>query len=217
MTQDFEIYLTSCQVGVTASSIAVGIIAEPALASVFEPLFRNSVLASVGAGGLLAFIIITLLHLTRGEQTPTYPGVERTKFVARYGATPLYWFAKAISPVITSGDGVARWTLRLSGVETTGAWPETETDVIESRADLRHRLGTLPDRGHLSEHRREESRNAFAVGDRPVRGVMTDRDDIVFLSTTVATDENLDRIGGSPHTRFPLIGDSPADFRGFHD
>jgi CBS domain containing-hemolysin-like protein len=214
MTQDLEIYLTSCQVGISATSIAVGIVAEPALASLFDPLFENTVLVSIGAGGVLAFVIINLLHLTHGEQTPTYLGVERTKFVARYGATPLYWFAKVIYPAIWIGDSVAKWTLRLFGIEMTGAWLETETDRVESRAELRHRLGSLLDRAGLSEERKEEIINAFTVGDRPVSEVMTDRAEIVFLSTTASVEENLDRIGGSPHTRFPLIGEDPSDFRG---
>jgi len=214
MTQDLEIYLTSCQVGITASSIAVGIVAEPALAGLFEPVFQNTALASIGAGGVVAFVIINLLHLTHGEQTPTYLGVERTKFVTRYGATPLYWFAKLISPVIVIGDSVAKWTLGLFGVEMTGAWLETEADRVESRAELRHRLGSLLDRGNLTDERKSEILNALTVGERSVSEVMTDRDGIVFLSTTASVAENLDRIGGSPHTRFPLIGDDPADFRG---
>lgn len=87
MTQNLEIYLTTCQVGITASSIAVGIVAEPALAALFEPLFANTALAAIGTGGIIAFLIITLVHLTHGEQTPTYLGVERSKMVCRYGAT----------------------------------------------------------------------------------------------------------------------------------
>ncbi|MDQ2055809.1 hemolysin family protein [Halobellus sp. H-GB7] len=214
MTQDLEIYLTSCQVGISATSIAVGIVAEPALASLIDPVFENTLLTSIGAGGILAFVIINLVHLTHGEQTPTYLGVERTKFVARYGATPLYWFAKLLYPVIVLGDSVAKWTLGLFGVEMTGAWLETETDRVESRADLRHRLGTLLDRGNLSEERQEEILNAFTVGERPVSDIMTDREDSIFLSTAVSAQENFDRIGTSPHTRFPLIGDDPADYRG---
>ena len=214
MTQDLEIYLTSCQVGISATSIAVGIVAEPALASLIDPVFENTLLTSIGAGGILAFVIINLLHLTHGEQTPTYLGVERTKFVARYGATPLYWFAKLLYPVIVLGDSVAKWTLGLFGVEMTGAWLETETDRVESRADLRHRLGTLLDRGNLSEERQEEILNAFTVGEQPVSDIITDREDIIFLSTAVSAQENFDRIGTSPHTRFPLIGDDPADYRG---
>jgi CBS domain containing-hemolysin-like protein len=214
MTQDLEIYLTSCQVGISATSIAVGIVAEPALASLIDPVFENTLLTSIGAGGILAFVIINLLHLTHGEQTPTYLGVERTKFVARYGATPLYWFAKLLYPVIVLGDGVAKWTLGLFGIEMTGAWLETETERVESRADLRHRLGTLLDRGNLSEERQEEILNAFTVGEQPVSDIMTDREDIIFLSTAVSAQENFDRIGTSPHTRFPLIGNDPADYRG---
>jgi CBS domain containing-hemolysin-like protein len=214
MTQDLELYLTSCQVGISATSIAVGIVAEPALATLLDPLFGNTLLASIGAGGIAAFLIINLLHLTHGEQTPTYLGVERTKFVARYGSTPLYWFAKLLYPVIVIGDRVAKWTLRLFEIEMTGAWLETETDRVESRAELRHRLGSLLDQGNLTDERKEEIINAFTVGEKPVSEVMTDREDIVFLSVSASIDENLDRIGKSPHTRFPLIGDDPSDFRG---
>ena len=214
MTEDLEIYLTSCQVGISATSIAVGIVAEPALAALIDPVFENTLLASIGAGGILAFVIINLLHLTHGEQTPTYLGVERTKFVARYGATPLYWFAKVISPAIIIGDGVAKWTLRLFGVEMTGAWLETEADRVESRADLRHRLDTLLIKSEVSDERRQEIINALTVGERPVSEVMTPLDEVVFLSTAAPVEENLARLGDSPHTRFPLVGDGPNDFRG---
>ncbi|WP_121821289.1 hemolysin family protein [Halostella salina] len=214
MTHDLEIYLTSCQVGISATSIAVGIVAEPALAALIDPVFENTLLAAVGAGGIVAFIIINLLHLTHGEQTPTYLGVERTKFVARWGATPLYWFAKLLYPVIVIGDKVAKWTLGLFGIEMTGAWLETETERVESRAELRNRLGSLLARGDVPAERREEVLNALTVGERPVSEVMTDRDEVVFLSTAAPVEENVERIGGSPHTRFPLVGDDPSDFRG---
>lgn len=214
MTTDLEIYLTSCQVGISATSIAVGIVAEPALSTVLSPFFENTVFASIGAAGLISFGIINLLHLTHGEQTPTYLGVERTKFVARHGATPLYWFTKLISPAIAIGDSVAKWTLSLFGVEMTGAWLESQTERVRSRAELRHRLTTLLDRGDLPRERLEEVLNAFTIGEIQVRDVMTDTEDIVFVSTALPAEENLDRIGSSPHTRFPLIGEKPAEFLG---
>ena len=214
MTERLEIYLTSCQVGISATSIAVGIVAEPALASLIDPFVANTFLASVGAGSIIGFVIINLLHLTHGEQTPTYLGVERTKFVARYGARPLYWFAKLIYPAIWFGDSVAKWTLRRAGVEMTGAWLETEADRVESRADLRHRLGSTLDQSDLTEERKHEILNAFVVGERPVREVMTDADDIVFLSTADPVETNVERIGASPHTRLPLVGADLSEFLG---
>jgi CBS domain containing-hemolysin-like protein len=214
MTQELELYLTTCQVGITASSIAVGIVAEPALAAIFEPVFANTALASVGAGALVAFLIINLVHLTHGEQTPTYLGVERSKFVCRYGATPLYWFHYAISPIITLGDWIAKMTLRVFGVEMTGAWLETEADVIESRGDLRNRLGSVLDEGDVPEDRREEVMNALAIGEQPVRDVMVPAADIVALSTTADPAENRRRMREQPQTRYPLVGDDLTDFQG---
>jgi CBS domain containing-hemolysin-like protein len=214
MTQNLELYLTTCQVGITASSIAVGIVAEPALAAIFEPLFAGSRLAGIGAGALVAFLIINLVHLTHGEQTPTYLGVERSRMVCRYGATPLYWFHYAITPLIKLGDWVAKWTLKLFGIEMTGAWLETEEDVIESRADLRNRLGSVLDEGDLSEERHDEVMSALEIGEQPVRDVMVPAEDIVALSTAVDSAENFRRMEENPHTRYPLIGDELTDFGG---
>ncbi|QSG06849.1 Hemolysins or related protein containing CBS domains [Halapricum desulfuricans] len=214
MTSDLEIYLTSCQVGITATSIAVGIVAEPALAFLLEPVFANTALASAGAGGVIAFLIINLVHLTHGEQTPTYLGVERTRLVARYGAEPLYWFHFLISPMIIVGDSVAKWTLKLFGIEMTGAWLETEADSIETRAELRNRLGSVLEAGELSDERRSEVLNALDIGDSTVADIMVDREAIVALSTEVDLDENLDRMDGTPHVRFPLVEDELEDFVG---
>src|SRR6056297_822764 len=214
MTDSLEIYLTTCQVGITASSIAVGIVAEPALAAIFEPLFVNTPLAAIGSGAIIAFLIINLVHLTHGEQTPTYLGVERSRMVCRYGATPLYWFHWVISPLIRLGDGVAKWTLKLFGIEMTGAWLETEEDVIESRADLRNRLGSVLDEGDLSDERREEVMNALAIGEQPVRDVMVPAGDVVALSTAVDAAENMRRMAEQPQTRYPLVGDDLTEFEG---
>ncbi|WP_435064120.1 CNNM domain-containing protein [Halobaculum sp. EA56] len=214
MTGNLEIYLTTCQVGITASSIAVGIVAEPALAALFAPLFENTALAGVGTGAFIAFLIINLLHLTHGEQTPTYLGVERSRMVSRYGATPLYYFHKLISPIITFGDWVAKATLKLFGIEMTGAWLETEEDVIESRADLRRELSSTLEEGDLPEERREEVINALRVGERTVEEIMVPAEDIVSLSTGDSWGENLARMREHPHTRFPLLGDDGEEFLG---
>jgi CBS domain containing-hemolysin-like protein len=214
MTQNLELYLTTCQVGITASSIAVGIVAEPALAAIFEPLFEGSRLAGIGGGAFIAFLLINLVHLTHGEQTPTYLGVERSRMVCRYGASPLYWFHYAITPLIKLGDGVAKLTLKLFGIEMTGAWLETEEDVIESRADLRNKLGSVLTEGDLSDERYDEVMNALDIGEQPVREVMVPTEDIVALSTDVDAEENFRRMKENPHTRYPLIGEELTDFEG---
>jgi CBS domain containing-hemolysin-like protein len=214
MTSDLELYLTTCQVGITASSIAVGIVAEPALAALFEPLFGGTALATVGAGAFIAYLIINLVHLTHGEQAPTYLGVERSRLVCRYGATPLHYFYLLISPIIKLGDLVAKGTLKLFGIEMTGAWLEAEEDVIESRAQLRNQMSSLLERGEILGERHDEVLAILEAGWMEVRDVMVDWDAVVPLSTTASVDENLERMSGEPHTRFPLVGEEAEDFVG---
>jgi CBS domain containing-hemolysin-like protein len=214
MTNDLEFYLTTCQVWISATSIALGIIAEPGLAALFEPLFENTRLASIGAGSLLGFLIINLVHLTHGEQTPTYLGVERSKQVAQYGSRPLYWFAKILAPAIWVGDSVAKATLGLFGIEMTQAWTETEKEVIETRADLRNRLGSVLEEGDLPEERREEIMNALTIGEQSVRDVMIPPDEIVALSTAESPEANFQTLEEHPHTRYPLVSDDLTEFKG---
>jgi len=117
---------------------------------------------------------------------------------------------------LVDGEGVEYLllTLRLFGVEMTGAWLETEEDVIESRAQLRNRVGSLLEEGELPDERRDEVLNALEIDERPVSDIMVAADDIVALSTDRSPEENFDRIRDTPHTRFPLVGDELTDFRG---
>mgnify|MGYP006292524461 FL=1 len=214
MTDDLEFYLTTCQVWISGTSIALGIVAEPGLAALFAPLFENTALASAGAGSLLGFFLINMVHLTHGEQTPTYLGVERSKQVAGYGSRPLYWFAWLISPLIKFGDWIAKATLGLFGVEMTGSWTDAEEEVLETRAELRNRLGSMMEEVELPEERREEVLNALDVDALAVREVLTPADEVISLSTTASAEENLDRIRDTPHSRFPLVGDDLNEFEG---
>jgi len=214
MTNDLEFYLTTCQVWISGTSIALGIVAEPGLAALLEPLFENTTLASIGAGSLLGFLLINLVHLTHGEQTPTYLGVERSKQVAQYGARPLYWFAKILAPAIWVGDSVAKATLGLFGIEMTQSWTETGEEVIKTRADLRNQLGSVLKEGEVAEDRREEVMNALAIGEQSVEEVMIPPEDIVALSTEDDLESNFGKLEEHPHTRYPLIGENLTDFRG---
>ncbi len=214
MTNDLEFYLTTCQVWISGTSIALGIIAEPGLAALLEPLFTNTTLASIGAGSLLAFLLINLVHLTHGEQTPTYLGVERSKQVAKYGARPLYWVSKVLAPAIWVGDSVAKGTLGLFGIEMTQSWTETGEDVIETRADLRNQLGTVLEEGELTEDRREEVMNALTIGEQSVAEVMIPPEEIVALSTEDDPEANFQKLEQHPYTRYPLIGEDMTEFYG---
>jgi CBS domain containing-hemolysin-like protein len=220
MTERLEIYLSGCQVGITISSVGLGVVAEPALAAVLDPVVIALGVAPPGGAGhtaaavLVSLAIINLLHVVVGEQAPTYLGIERTKFVARYGAPLLYWWTKVMSPVILLSDRIAKGLLGLFGVEIARSWAEEELEDGEggdrptTRGEVRQQMGDALGRVGVPEERREEVLNALRIGETPVSTVMVDVDDVVALSTTASLDENLRRMAESPHGRFPLVGES---------
>ncbi|MFB6074794.1 MAG: CNNM domain-containing protein [Haloarculaceae archaeon] len=220
MTERLEIFLSGCQVGITVCSIGLGVVAEPAVAAVLSALFRAVGAAPpdgghVATAAIVGFAFINLLHVVVGEQVPTYLGIERTKFAARYGAPVLYWWTKLMSPVILLADRTAKGILRLFGVRISRSWAEAEHEAKPAgRGELRRQMGeALRDLG-LSSERREEVLAALAIGEIPVGDIMVDRGDIVALSTAEDLETNLERMADSPHVRFPLVGDSLEAFEG---
>lgn len=214
MTEDLEIYLTSCQVGISATSIALGVIAEPALAALFEPIFEDTFLASFSAGVILAFAIINLIHLTHGEQTPTYLGVEESKFVCKYGSIPLYWYTWAIRPIISVGDKIAKLTLGVFGVEMTSSWVETGQDDIKSRSQLRNRLKSMLSQQKLTQDRIDEVISALDIDNVEIEDIMVSKDDVHCLSTDRSIEQNVQTVSESSRSTYPLIGESFDDIRG---
>ncbi|QDX40999.1 CNNM domain-containing protein [Salarchaeum sp. JOR-1] len=209
MTEELEIYLSGCQVGITVSSVSLGVVAEPAVAA----LFAIPAGVSHAVSAVLALAVINFFHVVVGEQIPTYLGVERTKQVARYGAPGLYYWTRLLAPVIRFADWVAKRVLSLAGVEMTRSWTEEE-DVPTSRAELRREIGDVLATDVLTEERRQEVLAALEIGQTPVREIAIDRDEIVALSTDQSFDENLAVMETHPHVRFPLVGESLEDFHG---
>jgi len=127
MTERLEIHLTGCQLGISASSILLGVVAEPAVTRLLEPLVsplglsaRTTSVISVVVG----VVLINLVHKIWGEQAPTYLGVERPLAVARRLAPTLRIWSSVMDPIIRLGDGLAKATLRPFGVEITRSWTE---------------------------------------------------------------------------------------------
>ncbi|MFB6200910.1 MAG: CNNM domain-containing protein [Halorhabdus sp.] len=223
MTEELEIYLSGCQVGITICSVGLGVVAEPALAAIIDPLLKTTgLVGTVGGGGaghsalsvLLSLAAINLLHVVVGEQAPTYLGIERTRLVAGYGAPLLYWWTRVLSPVIRLADWIAKGLLGLFGVTITRSWAEEEAaegEEPESRGAVLSRMGSLLRGSGMPSERRQEVLNAIAIDRLEVEDIMIPRESIVAMSTDATIETNLERIRGTPHTRFPLVDASVDD------
>src|SRR3954452_23822383 len=69
---DLSRYLSAVQVGITLTSLGIGFLGEPAIASIFEDVFGTSIPhgLSVAISLTIAYVISTSLHITIGEQVP---------------------------------------------------------------------------------------------------------------------------------------------------
>jgi CBS domain containing-hemolysin-like protein len=220
MTQELEIYLTGCQLGITTSSILLGIVAEPAVTAVLEPVVG---LLSLGPGTtsvvsvVAAVILINLIHKIWGEQAPTYLGVEKPKAIARYAAPIHYGWTTLTYPFIVFGDGIAKRTLALFGVQISRSWTDSddgEDESVGSRTELRRRMASLMRAQEIPSERRQEILNALTIGERPVEDIMIAREDVVALSTRNSLEDNLQIAADHVHSRFPLIDESLDDVVG---
>jgi len=212
ITDELEIYLTGCQLGITASSILLGVVAEPAFTFLFRPffdLFGASPGVTHAISVVVGIVLINLIHKIWGEQTPTYLGVERPRQVARRTAGALYAWTTAAYPFIIAGDGLAKWTLRLFGVEVERSWTEgEESDEEEPPASVsavRREIGEVLSRANLSRERRTEILRAVDIDQIPVRAIMVPRSEVVALSTGEDLHEGLQKMRAHPHNRYPLL------------
>ncbi|AUV81670.1 hypothetical protein C2R22_08385 [Salinigranum rubrum] len=221
MTERLEIYLSGCQLGITICSVGLGVAAEPALTAVLDPALTalgvDGLLGGGGEGGhsalaaVASLAVINLLHLTIGEQAPTYLGIERTKTIAKYGAPILYWWTRILSPVIRLADWTAKALLSLLGVEITRSWAEEELEEggeAATRGELLSQMGSVLTTLDVPPERRREVMNALAIDQIQTADIMVPAEEMVTISTTRSTSENFELIRETPHTRFPLVGES---------
>ncbi len=202
-----DVYLSACQVGITAASLGLGWVGEPAVAALIAPLFgwliaMNEALFHVLSFGI-AFAIITYLHIVVGEQAPKYFAIQRALTTALWLAYPLHFFYRIAYPFIWLVNASANGILRSIGV------PVGPGEVADAYSDeeLRILVSASAKQGKLDESERVIVGNALDFADTLVRQVMVPRTEIV------AVPEELDLAGliaiARQHrlSRFPVYRD----------
>lgn len=206
MTDELELYLSSCQVGITISSVALGIVAEPAMSAAIGQVFvgigvSETVHSTIAI--LVAVAIINIFHVVIGEQVPTYLGVERSQLVSKYLAPVLHLWMRLMYPVVIFSDKISKLILRVFGIEITRSWAEEETGP-SNLTELRREMGVLMSGLPITEERQEEILKSIDISTIPVSDIMISRENISSLSTSDSTEEVLEFVQSNPHTRYPL-------------
>ncbi len=198
-------YLSACQLGITLASLALGALGEPAVSVLLLALADASGLeVSPEAGWLpivsigLAFTVITVLHMTFGEQAPKMWALQRAEAMALRASPVLRAFTFVLGPFIVALNGLSNGILRLVGVPR-GAHTDTHT-----AEEIRSILSIAATSGNISDREYELTENVFRMITLEVRHIVVPRVDVAYLSLQHSSEENLQHLRKVGHSRLPL-------------
>jgi CBS domain containing-hemolysin-like protein len=201
-------YIASCQVGITLASIGIGAVGEPAFAELLEDPFGNVLghAAAVALAGVIAYAILTILHITLGELVPKLYTVDHAEGVARRLARPLQLFTTIFRPFSTLLTALARLILRPFGVEPAGIGEETT-----SSEDLKFLIARSVSGGTLDPGEAVMLSGVFHLHEQEARNVMTPIPAVVTVDVSDAVETALRRCVDSGHARLLVTQDENTD------
>jgi putative hemolysin len=202
-------FLASVQVGVTlAGFISAGFgasrivpIVTPSLISAGVPDRIAETIAFVAST-----VVIAYLSLVLGELVPKRLALARAESIALAVAAPLDLIATIARPFI--------WLLSVSTngiVRILGLDPSSGREAITGE-ELR---GMVAAHTELSHEERELIDDVFDAGDTELREVMIPRTEVAFLDASLPAFRAASIVASMPHSRYPVIGESPDDVIGF--
>lgn len=201
---DIDRYLAACQLGITVTALGLGWLGKPAVASVLEPLFERVGLgeaAGVVAAGIIAFTVITVLHVVVGELAPKTLAIQKAETVATRLALPLEGFRILFAPVIALLNGAGVRLVRLFGVA-----PASEHEMALTPEDLQRLIADSERGGTLDPEEAGMIEGVLELHETTAREVMTPAPQVTRIPGDTTVHDALLSVLGSVHSRFPVTG-----------
>ncbi|MFD0313518.1 hemolysin family protein [Streptomyces flavalbus] len=195
--------MAAAQLGITLCTLVLGVVAEPAIAHLLEPVF-HAVGVPSGAGHAVSFVIAltlaTYLHMLLGEMVPKNIALAEPVRSALLLGPPLVALSRGLRPVIFTINAFANGLLKLMRIET-----KDEVTATFSDAELARLVKDSGEAGLIDERARERLHDALELGRRPVRDVVMPLESVVYARVGV-TPEELERLSAeSGFSRFPVV------------
>ena len=220
MLNDLNAYISATQLGITLSSLGLGWVGEPAVASLLDPILVW--LAGVTGFGVIAsgavlhtisfaiaFSLITFLHIVFGELAPKTAALELSEKVSFFIAVPLKLFYKAGYPFIRVLDWAGNRTVRLFGLHPSGEHGSSYTED-----EIRQLIRVSQASGHVNEEERRLIDQVFEFSETTVKEAMIPRTEIVAVSDSCTLEQMADAFRTHGFSRLPVHRESLDDVAG---
>ncbi|MFJ7066135.1 hemolysin family protein [Streptomyces sp. NPDC101115] len=204
--------LAAAQLGITLSTLVLGIVAEPAIAHLLEPVF-DAVGVPHGLVHPISFVIAltlaTYLHMLLGEMVPKNIALAEPTRTALLLGPPLVTLTRALKPVIFAINAFANGILKLLRVDAKGEVAATFSDD-----ELARMVTDAGDAGLLDDRAAERLHDALELGRRPVSDVVMPVEKVVYAQVGT-TPEELEALSArSGFSRFPVV-DADRGIQGY--
>jgi CBS domain containing-hemolysin-like protein len=195
--------MAAAQLGITLCTLVLGVVAEPAIAHLLEPVF-HAVGVPTSAGHAVSFVIAltlaTYLHMLLGEMIPKNIALAEPVRSALVLGPPLVALSRALRPVIFTINAFANALLKLLRVET-----KDEVAATFSDAELARIVRDSGEAGLIDARARERLHDALELGRRPVRDVVLPLERVVYARVGI-TPEELEQLSAETgFSRFPVV------------
>lgn len=195
-------HLSGAQLGITITSLLLGALAEPAVASLIDPILQD-LFGSVPAAWSIAvaLILATVVQMVLGELVPkslaTSHPLRSSTLLAR--ATLLYGFLAR--PVIAALDGLAVRLTRALGVE-----PAEELDPIRGREEIEFLIRSSGEHGTLDAGEVDLLTRSIRLAGKSADLAMVPRVQVITIARTATVEQLVSLAIDSGHSRFPVTG-----------
>ena len=217
LQQSIDRLLSTTQLGITLSSLALGWIGESTMAVLIafwlgqlplSPAVNYAIAHSLAIP--IAFFLIAYLQIVLGELCPKSVALMYSEQLARFLGPPSLTIARFFSPFIWILNQSTRLLLRLAGIEDTGqSWYTRVTPE-----ELQLIISTSSESIGLEAEERQLLNNVFEFGEVTAEEVMVPRTSVVAISRDATFQTLLEEIATSGHSRYPVMGESLDDICG---
>jgi CBS domain containing-hemolysin-like protein len=206
--QSLDRFISATQLGITLASLGLGWIGEPALATLIEGGFRwlppaAAAVATHTVASIIAFAIITVLHIILGELVPKALALLYPEVVSSWVAGPLLGFSWVMALPIAILNGTANRLLRLIGIDPPG-----ETERLHSPEEIRMLVEQSTEGGSLLKQDARLLEGVFEFSEKTAQEVMTPRTQIVAIEGDRTVEEAADEVAAAGRSRYPVYTDS---------
>ncbi len=205
-------HLSGAQLGITVTSLLVGIIAEPVFTPIFAPLLDAIGLGNVDTPAISAtagLIISTIAQMIFGELTPKNYALARALPTALLIGGAMRWANVLLTPLIVLFNGAANATIRLFGIE-----PREELRRGRSRSELAMLIRSSAEGGELLTEEYGIIERTFDFAVTTAGDALVPIADIVSVDNTDPITTLIDRARQSGHSRLPVLRAGTSDIVG---